>query len=118
MARTFNTNLKNTANYYTRLLNLRITSSTLQKDIEEHPFYPSLFSLSDTFDLYHVKNNGYRIKRDEFEQLDTPFIALMNFPKVGKDFAVVTKISSEKISYVYKNKKVTTTAKEEFLKNL
>jgi len=115
MAQSFNTSLKNVAANYAELLNIKVTSSSIKKDIEENPYYPSLLSLSDTFDRYHINNNAFEVSPENFDQLDAPFVAFVNMPSVGKDFVLVKNMRDETVSYLYKSKSANTIPKKEFL---
>ncbi len=116
MAQTFNTSLKNVATSYLKLLNVKVTESSVKQELEEHPYYPALFSLSDTFDNYNIENKAYKIAVENFKELEPPFIAYQNMPDTGNDFVLVTDITEKTVSYVHKSKKKKTLEKELFLK--
>jgi uncharacterized membrane protein len=115
MAHTFNSNLKNVAFAYTRLLNIPITKSSLQTGIEENPYYPSLLSLSDTFDRYNIPNVAYEVQMGQIGQLNAPFIAHMQMPGDDNDFALVTSIKDDTVDLIYDKKQPQTIKKSEFL---
>lgn len=116
MAQSFNTSLKNVAALYAELLQAKVTSTSIKKDIESNPYYPSLLSLSDTFSRYQIDNSAYQVSKDNFDELEAPFVAFVNMPGVGKDFVLVINITSEKVTYLYKSKKPQVLSKDEFLK--
>lgn len=116
MSESFNSSLQKVASEYARLLNVRVTASSIKKDIEENPYYPSLLSLSDTFDHYHISNSAFEIAPVDLEQIEPPFIAFTNMPDVGKDFVLVRKMTGNKITYQHKSAIARTVPKEEFLK--
>src|SRR5215469_9953085 len=105
MAQTFNSSLKKVAFAYARLLNVPVTKSSLQSAIEENPYYPSLLSLSDTFDRYNIPNAAYNVPAGEIDQLQAPFIAYMEMPGVGSDFALVTRIGGDTVDLIYDRNK-------------
>jgi hypothetical protein len=74
MVQPSNTSLKNVAANYLRLLGANITSTTLKKDLEENPYYPTLLSLSDTFTKYKIDNKAFEVSRENFDCLEAPFI--------------------------------------------
>jgi len=115
MAQTFNSSLKKIALVYARLLNVPVTRSALQNAIEESPYYPSLLSLSDVFDRYHIPNAAYHIPAEETDQLKAPFIAYMNMPGVGSDFALVTKMSNDSVDFIYNKERQQTIEKQQFV---
>lgn len=116
MTQIFDSNLKNIAGLYIQLLHVRVTTSTVTKDIEENPYYPSLLSLSNTFNRYHIINKAFEIAPEHLGLLEPPFVAYVNVPGIGKDFVLVRNMTGETVSYSYKSRKSTTLIKEEFLK--
>ncbi|HLK31388.1 MAG TPA: vitamin K epoxide reductase family protein [Puia sp.] len=116
MAQTFNTSLKHVAAFYSRFQKVRVTKTSIQKSIEENPYYPSLLSLSDTFSRYNINNSAFEVDKESFDQLETPFVAFAYMPGVGKDFVLVTEMKNGSVHYLYKSKKEETIAKDEFMK--
>ncbi len=116
MAESFNTNLKEIASEYAQLLNIKVTSSSIKKDIEENPYYPSLLSLSDTFDHYHIDNDAYEVAPTKLNQFVPPFLAFASVQDGTKDFVLVKSINEREVTFLYKNKVTQTVLKEEFYK--
>lgn len=116
MAQTFNTNLKKVASAFVRALNAKVTATSIEKSIEENPYYPSLLSLSDTFSRFGITNNAYEILPENFSELEPPFVTFINMPDKGSDFVLVTQVTGNTVSYVYNNTKAETIEKQEFLK--
>jgi uncharacterized membrane protein len=115
MAQSFNTSLKNIAGYYLQLLQAKVTVTNAQKNIEENPYYPSLLSLSDTFSRYKINNNAFEVGKENFGQLEAPFVAFVNMPGIGKDFVLVTGMSNNTVNFLHKSKNTQAISKEEFL---
>ena len=105
MALSFNTGLKNVAISYSKLLNLKITSDTISSAIEEHPFYPSLLSLSDTFENFNCNGFAYKISKDSILNVQCPFIAYVSIPRIGNDFVLIHEINSVSTIYSYNSNK-------------
>ena len=84
MAKSFDTSLKNVAAEYLKLLHVKITATTIKKDVEEHPYYPSLLSLSDSFQRYDIENEAF--------QLDAPNFFAKAAAKQGVDIKGSTKM--------------------------
>lgn len=116
MAQTFNTGLKDVAAHYLHLLHAKVTTSTIQQDLEENAYYPSLLSLSDTFSKYKINNGAYEVDKESFDLLEAPFLAYVHMPKEGKDFVLVTKVEAGTIYFLHKGKKTRSLSKEAFLK--
>lgn len=119
MAYTFNTELGAVATNYVNALNAKVTNKTISEEIEEHPYYPSLLSLSDTFSRYKILNSAFVVTKAEFQNLigETPFVAFTKIDNVGDDFVLVTEITDTEIKYLHKNDKVIQIPIEHFLSN-
>lgn len=61
-------------------LKCKITSSSLQKDIKEHPDYPSLLAISDVLNNYGIENIAVKAILEDFEKYPIPFIVQVNMP--------------------------------------
>ncbi len=116
MAQSFNTNLGNVAVNYMQLLKLPVTKTTLQNNLEENPYYPSLYSLSTVFSRFKIDNQAFEIDDENLQQFEPPFIAYLNIPVNGKDFVLVTKITNTTVNYIADGSKTKTISKENFLK--
>lgn len=99
-------------------LNINITSSTIKKELLEHPDYPSLLSISDILKQYKVQNMAIRIGIDDFHKIPVPFIASINGRKTRHSiFAVVLEVENNFVElYSPENKKVEKILIEEFAK--
>ena len=102
MAHSHNTRLRRIAAHYAKLLSVRVTASTVARDIEENAYFPSLLSLSDTFDKYNVPNYAFRAEEGDLDQIPPPFIAYSLVPEVGKDFVIVTAVNPSTVSFIYR----------------
>jgi len=116
VAQSFNTSLKYIAGKYVQLTKAKVTTTSAQNGIEENPYYPSLLSLSDTFDKFGIINDAYEVDNEKLDQLLPPFVAYAIVPGVGKDFVLVTNQTNKKVSYLYKGHKPQTISKDAFLK--
>jgi uncharacterized membrane protein/protein-disulfide isomerase len=74
-----------------KLLNVKITVTTLKKGIEEHPDYPSLLSISDVLNDYRIENMGIKFNSDTFNKIPCPFITQLKGTKSTVDFFTVVK---------------------------
>ncbi len=115
MAETSQTNLLNVASHYIKLLQAKVTAITLRERLYENPYYPSLFSLSNTFDRFNIRHEAFTVEKENLDELTTPFIAYVKNLPTGKDFILVTSVTNTGVSYIAANKKVQTIAKEKFL---
>lgn len=117
MYQSYNTRLKEVAFKLIELYNIKVTKTTFFDSIQDNPYFPSLYSLSDTFSTLKIENDAYEVPKEKFTELDPPFIAYVKVPKVGKDFVLVTKITSDAISIFYNSKNNYTISQKEFLQN-
>lgn len=117
MALSFNTGLKNVSIDYSKALKLNIPTNRISKEIEEHPFYPSLLSLGDTFEKFNCEGSGYNVSNDSVLSVPCPFIAYMNIPRVGKDFVLVHEVNIENVTFSYNTNKRIKQSTKTFLEN-
>lgn len=85
------------------LLNVKHTHSYSSRFYNEHPHKYNLYGLSKILSDYNIENVGVKInnKEDEIFNLEAPFIVYL-----GTDFAIVYKITSVKVHYIWKEKKM------------
>ncbi|MCZ8331495.1 MAG: thioredoxin domain-containing protein [Flavobacterium sp.] len=65
------------ANKYLKLSNHNIDSKAFQLQLETHPEYPSLKSISDTFDYFDIENIVAKVPKDALGELPMFFITLI-----------------------------------------
>jgi uncharacterized membrane protein len=113
MAHSFNTNLSNIAAKYVQLLNIPVTTNSIKESIEQNPYYPSLYSLSNTFSKYKIETIAFEATEEQLSEVQPPFVAYMQTPSTGKDFVLITKKDSDNVTYIAQgNKEITITLKE------
>ena len=117
MAESYQTNLVNVASCYVKRLNVEVTITSLKQNLEENPYYPSLFSLSNTFERFNILHEAFRVEKENFEELTPPFIAYLKNQSTGKDFVLVISVTENEVEYIAENKKAKKVSKEDFLKN-
>jgi uncharacterized membrane protein len=117
MAQSFNTWLPDVAVRYARLVGIRISGTTLKRELEENPYYPSLLSLSDTFDRYGVQNAAYEVDEEHFGELEAPFVAYARTKDNVRDFILVTKTTGDSVTFVREAKRPVTVSLGDFLKD-
>lgn len=59
---------------FCELLNVKVTSTSLKKDILEHPDYPSMLAISDVLNNYHIENLALKIGFEQLLEIPTPCI--------------------------------------------
>ncbi len=114
MAHGFHTNLLNVAKHYVHHLNIPITNKTLRDNLEENPYYPTLYSLSNVFDRFNIPNEAFNVDEGSLDSVKPPFITYCSGQTTGKDFVLVTKITDTHVSYIAENNKLKIIGKENF----
>jgi len=56
-------------------MKINIRTDIVIAELEKHPDYPSLLSISDVLSNFHIENNAFRLQADELPIVPTPFIA-------------------------------------------
>ena len=116
MAQSFNTNLFNIAKHYARLLKVPVTQTTLKESLEQNPYYPSLYSLSNVFEKFGITNEAFMVDEENLHRVETPFITYCSRQNTGKDFVLVTQITDKQVSYIAENNTPKQLSREDFLK--
>ncbi|MGC4099963.1 vitamin K epoxide reductase family protein [Ferruginibacter sp.] len=115
MLQPISSRLSQTAYQYVQHLSIPVTKKTLQKRIEENPYYPTLYSLNDVFDKLNIPNQSFRIDPTRLDEMETPFVAYMKLEDDEKDFVLVTGISAGQISYISSTNRSRTMNREKFI---
>ena len=115
MTRFIDTQLANVAYHYAQLTNCRVTKTTLQRDLEESPFYPSLLSLTKTFNKYNIPSKAFKLDVADFHRANPPFLALIKIKDKDDDFVLVTAVKENTISFIYEKHTVKNVDKDVFL---
>lgn len=116
MSEFYKTNLLEVAGNYLKILNIPITETSMRNILYEHPNFPSLFALSNTFERFNIPNTALRVDSKEFEKLVPPFVAYVSNQKTGKDFVLVKSVSEKGVEYIFEKKAIKVSI-EDFLAN-
>ncbi|TWF40653.1 protein-disulfide isomerase [Chitinophaga polysaccharea] len=95
---------KNNGPEITRLLlaelNVPVTAGTINKELEEHPDFNSLLSISDVLHRFGVDNLAARLDPDKLLTAPPPFITQIKGTKQQPDyFTIVRKVDDNNINY-------------------
>jgi len=60
---------------FLRRLRVKITASTVNETLQNHPDWPSMLSISDALNKWHVPNSAGKIESVNIDDLPVPFIA-------------------------------------------
>lgn len=90
-------NIITTVCHLRNTLSLRISTTSIERNLTTHPNYPSFLSISDALDQWNVNNNAVVVEIDEQHELHTPFI--IHIREDGQStFHVVREINSTSVS--------------------
>jgi len=110
----FEPNVKATIAFL-KLLNVKVTESTIDETLQNHPDWPSLLCISDSLNKWNVSNAAGKIDVSEIDQLPTPFIAFTSSEE--NSLEIVTEISNSEVKlYSTKLDKPIVNNKTDFLK--
>ncbi len=114
MSLRYHSNLSVVAGKYLAAMGVPFTRKRVTQLLEEHPFYPSLFSLKHLFDQYHIENEAFRVTRENFDEFVPPYIAYYNHKDKGADFVLVTHNTKGRIGFTAAGSKTIWVAREVF----
>jgi len=77
-------------------LDVKVSDSSIKRELSRHPDFPSLLSLSDVLFEWNVNNAAYQIPVENLPELKCPFIASMTSEAGG--FVLVTTITAETVT--------------------
>ncbi|OQY76046.1 MAG: hypothetical protein B6D44_00275 [Ignavibacteriales bacterium UTCHB2] len=98
---------------FLKLLNVKVNSSTVNRELQNHPDGPSLLGITDSFNKWNIPNGVGKIDTSKIDELPTPFIAHIN--RRGGPILIVTDVSDKDIR-VYNKDKIVVETREVFLK--
>ncbi|MGN6299168.1 MAG: vitamin K epoxide reductase family protein [Ginsengibacter sp.] len=117
MAESYHTNLVNVASCYVKQLKVKVSKTILKESLNENPFFPSLYSLSNAFERFDIPHQAVKIDKENLENLTPPYIAYVRGQNTGKDFVLVTSVTNHEVQYIAENKKAKKVAKDDFVKH-
>lgn len=116
MALEFNTKMVSVVDNYLYSLKIPFTKDKLKNTLEWNPYYPSLYSVSETLNKLNIENKGLRVEKGLINELPLPFLAYIKDEKTGiKDFVNVKNVNQEQVSFF--NGKEQVINKQDFLNN-
>jgi len=88
------------AHLFVNLLKVDISNSTLSVEIENHPEYPSLLSISDVLKNFGIDNIGVKVDGRRISEMPLPLIAQVKGERTEYDFfTVVRDINDSTVSF-------------------
>lgn len=100
---------------FLKLLNVKVTDTTVDETLQNHPDWPSLLCISDSLNKWNLPNAAGRIEVSDIDQLPTPFLAYVG--SIENPLEIVSEISDSEIRlYSTKLNKPIIENKADFLK--
>ncbi|MDB5229687.1 MAG: hypothetical protein JWN76_492 [Chitinophagaceae bacterium] len=78
-------------------LRVKITATTVNRTLEQHPDYPSLLSINDTLKQFKIETTPLKVDKDYLQDLPLPFIA--HTTDNNEHFVTVHNITEDKVYY-------------------
>ncbi len=116
MAQSFKTNLTNVAVQYIKQLNVPVTKTSLKESLEQNPYYPSLYSISNVFEKFGIANQSFTVDEENLNKFEAPFITYCSGQNTGKDFVLITKITNDTVNYLSESNTPKQVSRQDFLK--
>ncbi|MDP1810801.1 MAG: vitamin K epoxide reductase family protein [Sediminibacterium sp.] len=99
---------------FLKLLGVKVTNTTVDETLQNHPDYPGLLSISDSLHRWNVPNAALKVNLSQIDELESPFIAYVN--NELQPVSIVTSVGKTTISYLSKNyERVIVESREAFL---
>lgn len=99
-----------------KALNVKVSSSTVDDNLQDHPEYPSLLAINDCLTDWHVPNQAYQISKEEYDPTDLEYPFIAHSKMNGGYFMLVHSIADGKVNYSDDKKQNASLPEEEFLK--
>src|SRR5580704_15777590 len=78
-----------------KYLEINIDADIINAELEKHPDYPSLLSVSDVLTTFNIENSAFRVSFDELINLPCPFVTHTNAN--GGEFLVINQITGDHV---------------------
>ncbi|URM37593.1 hypothetical protein [Flavobacterium anhuiense] len=74
---------------YLKKEGISIDKDEFEFQVQSHPDYPSLLSISDTLSFFNINNGAMRVASSEIELLPERFIAYLSDEKISYNFVLL-----------------------------
>ena len=92
-----NYSLTNTVIQLLQQLQVKVTASTIDSTLKNHPDYSSILSISDALKQWKVDSYTIKADKEKLHELPTPFIA--HVYKQGTSFITITNVTDSHVIY-------------------
>jgi glutaredoxin len=97
-------------------LKIQVSSFTIEKDLLDHPDYPSLLAISDCLTSWNIPNEAFKINKEVCDVKELPFPFIAHLKREGGEFVLIQGIEADKVSFSNEKKKRGDLKQSEFLK--
>jgi uncharacterized membrane protein len=116
LLKTKKTNINAVVTLLLKTLNVKVSASTLNNALEDHPEYPSLLSISECLTEWRVVNEAYQINREDYDPADLLFPFIAHLKPNGGNYMLVTNIKDHHVNYGNELGEKATISETDFLK--
>ena len=106
-------NVIDVASYLLKRVGVKHTENHLSKQLQTHPFYPSLAAVNDVFTGHNIECEAYRASYKDLLTCQTPFITHLTID--NNVFVVVEKVTEDAVLFYYGGKYLKSIKKEDFI---
>ncbi|MDP3665743.1 MAG: vitamin K epoxide reductase family protein [Sediminibacterium sp.] len=92
-------NCESTTINFCEFLKVAVTKTTIKKQLEDHPDYPSLLSVSEVLNSFGVDNLATKITAEQISKLHAPMIVQLSIGR-EKYFSLVMETTESTITYI------------------
>ncbi len=92
-------NIESVVDKLLRKLQVKVSHTTIVQNLQDHPEYPSLLSISDSLNEWGVTNQAYKIDLAEFDPEDLYFPFIAHIPENGGRYLLITKIEGNQVYF-------------------
>lgn len=86
-------------NFLIKKLKIPVSSYTIEKDLQDHPDYPSMLSLMDCLTSWNIPNEAYKINKETCNIKELPFPFVAHLQRNGGEFVFVQRIDDDLVSF-------------------
>nr|WP_295922511.1 vitamin K epoxide reductase family protein [uncultured Dyadobacter sp.] len=94
-------NVVESVTHVVKLNNIRISTGTIESDLQNHPDYPTMLAVSDVLNAYHIKNISIKTNVEKLPQMPTPFLVPLFINSNDEKLVVVLNTGENSIEYIH-----------------
>lgn len=97
-------------------LKIPVSSFTVEKDLLDHPDYPSMLALSDCLTSWNIPNEAFRVHKESCDISEFPLPFVAHLKRGGIEFVLVQKIEGDTVTFSNEMEQKVTLKRVDFLK--